>query len=40
VRFEIFPNGFPSRAPVFTPQPPADPRSVAKLRAQGLYRDA
>lgn len=40
VRFEIFPDAFPSRAPVFTPQQPADPRRIAKLRAQGLYRDA
>jgi hypothetical protein len=40
VRIPIFPEGFPgSRSPKFTPSGPPDPRRVAKLRAQGLYRD-
>jgi hypothetical protein len=39
LRFPIFPNGFPRQSPVFTPQGIPDPRRLAKLRAQGLYRD-
>jgi hypothetical protein len=40
LQFPIFPRGFPRQPPVFTPDGPADPRRIAKLRAQGLYRDA
>lgn len=39
VRFPIFPSGFPRGEPAFTPDGPPDPRRVASLRAQGLYRD-
>jgi hypothetical protein len=39
LHFPIFPAGFPNQRPVFTPGPPPDPRRIAALRAQGLYRD-
>lgn len=40
VRFPIFPKDFPSsRTPAFGPLGAPDPRRVAVLRAQGLYRD-
>jgi hypothetical protein len=39
IRFPIFPDDFPSPRPTFTSEEPPDPRQVAKLKAQGLYRD-
>jgi hypothetical protein len=38
-RFPIFPEDFPSRRPQFEPETEPDPVRVARLRAQGLYRD-
>lgn len=37
--FPIFPRDFPSRKPRFQAQGQSDPALVARLRAQGLYRD-
>ena len=40
IRFPIFPKDFPSsRNPRFRPTGEPDPKWVARLRAQGLYRD-
>jgi hypothetical protein len=39
IRFPIFPRDFPSSNPRFRPQGEADPKRIARLRAQGLYRD-
>ncbi|XVU30283.1 hypothetical protein ACQPZJ_25300 [Actinoplanes sp. CA-054009] len=38
-RFTIFPADFPGREPRFSPKGEPDPVWVARLRAQGLYRD-
>ncbi|MDR7278510.1 hypothetical protein [Catenuloplanes atrovinosus] len=38
-RFPIFPKDFPSRNPRFKPRGEPDPKWVARLRTQGLYRD-
>jgi len=39
LRYPIFPDDFPGQQPRFTPQGRPDPRRVAGLREQGLYRD-
>jgi hypothetical protein len=39
LRYPIFPDSFPGQKPRFIPGGRPDPRRVAALRTQGLYRD-